>query len=75
MADIGCGTMSLRFHLQSDQKYRPPDVIPRDSFTNVCDLNNKMPPETGAKVAAMPGVIDYLHGIYLDFFIFAYISI
>ena len=59
--DIGCGTMILRSHLQSSQKYLPLDVIPRDAFTVVCDLNNKMPPATGAKAAAMLGVIEYLH--------------
>ena len=67
VADIGCGTMILRSHLQSARKYLPLDVIPRDSYTFVCDLNNEMPPATGAKAAVMPGVIEYLHGIYLDF--------
>ena len=61
VADIGCGTMILRAHLQSDQNYFPLDDIPRNSFTVVCDLNNVMPPETGATAAAMLGVIEYLH--------------
>ena len=61
VADIGCGLMILRAHLQHEQKYFPLDVISRNPLTVVCDLNHEKPQETEAKAAAMLGVIEYLH--------------
>jgi Hypothetical methyltransferase len=61
VADFGCGTMNLAYHLQPNQRYIPVDVVARDTRTLICDLNKQQPPETGATAAAFLGLLEYLH--------------
>lgn len=63
VADLGCGTMTLKRHLTPGTRYVPVDVVARDAETVVVDLNREPLPALGVDGTAALGLLEYLFDI------------
>lgn len=59
VADIGCGLMNLRRHLDESVCYIPLDVVDRGG-NMVVDLNREPLPKLDSRAAAVLGVVEYI---------------
>jgi hypothetical protein len=64
IVDIGCGKMLLRDKLCANVSYIPLDIVARDSFTVIVDLNKELIPDNiRAEAVSVLGVIEYLYDV------------
>lgn len=63
VADLGCGTMTLKRHLAPGTRYVPVDVVARDADTMVVDLNREPLPALAVEGTAALGLLEYLFDV------------